>query len=385
MVKENELQAAVEPTVSAWRNDSPLSDRLIQMGGYHLTFPSFLIACQNMQSMPWPSEPELLKERSGLYNRATCFEFHRLLLSTLINYGKAHDELAGAHTNYTEKPNERNLVEMARHAKRIWEYGRLLWVIAYSRILEDHLGVLRAKGWLPLPVNEKIQLDRFSSYTGFKHKPKHIANLPWVKGDAGQSSGDTVRGCEDGAGQDDGDAVNGGEDAENDHENDETRSIIDDALLSDDKNFAKVYLSWIRLQVDRWQAPRKITTFVRHANQHTIDLNLLAVRHPEPMSIDQAMEPWKNTIVNLYAGTREGPKAKDVIRVLSDAITQMRGVPHSRRPEGVPHSIFSKFDPTCTESDQFNATVHCEAVLAALSKFPSRVRGDSTLRECLQV
>ncbi|KIM72908.1 hypothetical protein PILCRDRAFT_736132 [Piloderma croceum F 1598] len=388
-VEENALRAAVEPNVTAWRNDSQLSTKLITKEEYSSTFPSLFSACQSMQSMLWPSEPKLSMERSGLYNTATCFEFHQLLVSTLVNYGKALEKLAGAHTTYSKQQNEQNLAKMAEYAKNVWEYGQVLWAIAYSRILEDHLGVLRKSGWLPLPVNEKTELDRSSGFTGFKRKPTVIANPPSVvkdgadrdggdavegyRDEAGQGGGDTVKGGEGGAGQDDEDGVEGGNEA---------ILIINNALRSDDKNFAVVYLDWIRLQVDRWQAPRKITSFVRRiATQDTIDLNLLAARHPQPMHIHEAMEPWDRTIKDLYARIADIEKADDVIRVLKDIIDRQQ----SERTDGVPQSIFRKFDPSPrAENHQFQATVHCEAVLAALAKFPSRAVGDSTLRECLQ-
>lgn len=390
-VEENALRAAVEPNVTAWRNDSRLSTKLITKEEYSSTFPSLFSACQSMQSMLWPSEPKLSTERSGLYNTATCFEFHQLLVSTLVDYGKALEDLAGARTTYLKQKNEQNLEKMAEYAQNVWEYGQVLWVIAYSRILEDHLGVLRKSGWLPLPVNEKKELDLFSGFTGFKRKPTVIANPPIVvkdeadrdggdavegyKDEAGQGGGDTVKGGEGGAGRDDDDGVEG--------DNEDIISIIDNALLSDDKNFAVVYLDWIRLQVDRWQAPRKITSFVRRiATQDTIDLNLLAARHPKPMHIHEAMEPWDRTIKDLYARIADIQKADDVIRVLAGIIDKQQ----SERKDGVPHSIFRKFDPTTrAENHQFQPTVHCEAVLAALAKFPNRAVGDSTLRECLQV
>jgi hypothetical protein len=106
-----------------------------------------------MQSMPWPSEPERSMERSGLYNTATCFEFHQLLVSTLVDYGKALEKLADAHTTYLDQQNEQNLAKMEEYLTNIWQYGQVLWAITYSWILEDHLRVVRKSGWLPLPVN----------------------------------------------------------------------------------------------------------------------------------------------------------------------------------------------------------------------------------------
>jgi hypothetical protein len=152
-VEENALRAAVEPNVTAWRNDSRLSTKLITKEEYNSTFPSLFSACQSMQSMPWPSEPERSMERSGLYNTATCFEFHQLLVSTLVDYGKALEKLADAHTTYLDQQNEQNLAKMEEYLTNIWQYGQVLWAITYSWILEDHLRVVRKSGWLPLPVN----------------------------------------------------------------------------------------------------------------------------------------------------------------------------------------------------------------------------------------
>jgi hypothetical protein len=117
---------------------------LISMEGGHSIPSTLLSACQKMQSMPRPDRKEQLKERSGLYSRDTCFEFHQLLVSTLLDYGKALDKSDDAHGKHLKQPNEQKLVqEMVDCANQIWERGRLLWAIAYSQILEDHLDVLR--------------------------------------------------------------------------------------------------------------------------------------------------------------------------------------------------------------------------------------------------
>jgi hypothetical protein len=98
--------------------------------------PWLLSACRKMLLMPRPDRKEQSKEWSGLYSRDTCFEFHQLLVSTLLNYGKALDSLGAAHGAHLKKPNEQEPVQkMVDSAKQIWEHGRLLWAIAYSRIL----------------------------------------------------------------------------------------------------------------------------------------------------------------------------------------------------------------------------------------------------------
>ena len=104
----------------------------------------------------------------------------------------------------------------------------------------------------------------------------------------------------------------------------------------DDYDLAQLFLEWICLQVDRFQAPHKITT-----------------RKPEDSEV----------------------KPKEIIRILEKKIAQ--GVKMT--------PIFQKFDPINVETYKYNATVHCQAALAALHKFPGCVVGDHALRDHIQV
>jgi hypothetical protein len=380
-VDERPLRAVVQSTVTDLQNDTLLSKKLISMEGGHSIPSALLTACRKMQSMPRPDRKEQSKEMSGLYSRDTCFEFHQLLVSTLLDYGKALDKLDDAHGEHLKQPNEQKLVqEMVNCAVQISQHGRLLWAIAYSQILEDHLDVLRRHGWLLLPQNEKGQVELFSGFTAFKRKVNRIANPPGVvKDEAGQDGGDAGEGEGDRA-DDGGDTVNNDEKEADDCEEDDIKSIINNVLLSDNKNIANIYLGWIRLQVDRWQAPRKITTFIMRAKTSPVDLTLLAVRHPKPILICDAMEPWENTINDLCATKRNQLKAGEVIRVLKDIIGTMPTGDKTRV-----HSIFKTFDSQRAANCDHNSTVHCEAVLAALSKFPDRAAGGNTLSEQLEV
>jgi len=57
-----------------------------------------LATCRNMQMMLMPDRQEQSKDVSGLYNRATCFEFHQLLVGTLLSFKKVLDGYAQALT-----------------------------------------------------------------------------------------------------------------------------------------------------------------------------------------------------------------------------------------------------------------------------------------------
>jgi hypothetical protein len=196
-----------------------------------------------MQTLPRQEGWGELQGVSALYNKATCFEFHRLLVATLLSYGKALDEYAAALKEHKKKPD---LQEVVRKADEVWTCTSLLWSIAYSRILENHLGILRLKGWLEAPVNRD-----FSSYHDFTHFEKKD-NQEIFTADASSASG-LVGGDEEGSSTSDNMAGLADEDVEDGHEGEEISALYADEIPV---GLADVYRRWIRLQVDRWHAIR---------------------------------------------------------------------------------------------------------------------------------
>jgi len=75
----------------------------------------------------------------GWYTKTTCFEFHKLLLSTIIAYRNS----LRIFKRYKKDPT---------CAQQVWESGYLLWRIADSRILRHHLKLLNVCQWLPYPA-----------------------------------------------------------------------------------------------------------------------------------------------------------------------------------------------------------------------------------------
>ena len=354
-VEENALRAVVEPTVTLSRNDTTLSSKLLSMKDKDLTsimnnrpnaamcptITSLLTACRDMRSYPKPERrvksEDRSEDRSSLYTRDTCFEFHQLLISTLLSYKAGLRKLTKAHNKYWKKRGVQNLQTMVDYAKEVWKYGSLLWKIAYSQILRDHLSVLHRKGWLMLPVKKEHDGD-----------------------EAGR----------DGGGGDEGGKIE-----------DEEFLTISNVLPSDSKCIDKAFVEWIRLQVDRWQVPRKITSFVKRTRTPPTKITLLAVKHPKPMPTNKAIEPWGNTIKDVYARTcdkRRKYEVEEVIRVLEDQITI------GAKPKVHP-KIFDKFDPNLPETEPYNYAQHCEAVLGCLSKFHPCVAGNDALKNCLEV
>ena len=111
-----------------------------------------------------------------------------------------------------------------------------------------------------------------------------------------------------------------------------------------------------------------------------VNLTFLAVRCPNPKPASAVMEPWRSTITDLCSTTR-GPKEvnpMEIIHILEAKIKQ------GLKKKGV-NSIFKKFNAKYTETYEYNATIHCEAALAAIKKFPGRMTGDAILRDHIQV
>jgi hypothetical protein len=145
----------------------------------------------------------------------------------------------------------------------------------HSWILENHLKVLHAKRLLKLPVNLQEDLDNFFEFTGFARTTKNQVVVQLT---------DEVDGGADEAGNSGEGEVDGVDDCGDEggtNEDEEYSIIADKAVSSDNHDLPTAFLEWIRLQVDRFQAPRKITSLMKHARTPRIDITLLAVRRAQ--------------------------------------------------------------------------------------------------------
>jgi hypothetical protein len=308
--------------------------------------PTLLAACNRMRNMPRVERTEESRNAmSGLYNKDTCFEFHQLLVATLLSYGKALDAFEEA-----KNANASVQVQVLR-ANNLWHCASLLWYIAYSRILQDHLKVLASKQWLTRPENSTDNLSTYNQFTTFKQTRDKTISIA--------SSGNSQD--EDGAGSDDEGGTAG------DAENDEARVLLEKLSL------AEVYKAWIRLQVDRLQAVRKITSFCARSSI-TINLNLLAVNYVPPMPVDEVMVPWRTTIMDVCVDS------PSVIAALEESIkTELEENPDRC------NSIFRKFNPGPENPILYKGNKHCEMILAVLLKYPNLWADNKELLECLKV
>jgi hypothetical protein len=328
--------------------------------GMPLAITSLLTACRDMEMMPRREGLDDEDEVSGLYYKTTCFEFHQLLVSTLLSFRKVLEGYADARGKHFE--------DLVHRAAEVYACGTLLWFIGYSRILRNHLKALCKKGWLRLPTNSKNDLDKFFGFTNFTNtKTRLLFSLPTrlmevrTKQEIMVKTGSTT-------------GNKGGEDEDEEFEK------IANAVVS--SGLSKSFLDWIRLQVDRFQAARKIMTFMKRTRTPHINLTLLAVRLPTPKPADAVMEPWQETIEDLCVKSNE-VEPEEIICILQEKINQgKRSIDDSCDREKKKDSIFHKFD---AETYQYTAAVHCEAALASMEKFPGAVVADDALRDRIRV
>ena len=183
------------------------------------------------------------------YNERTCFEFHQLLIATLVGYGKASKELEKAYRDAEsarsmpgkeDKANKKRAM-LAQCATDFWEFAHLLWRIAYSRMLHEHLAVLEAQTELHLPRSNSFLISRARQFTGF---------------------------CSD--------VDQGGVDADVE---DESLSLLNGFAQGE---IADVFKKWIRLQVTHWTALQILSSFISNAKPVVRDISicLLVVQHP---------------------------------------------------------------------------------------------------------
>jgi hypothetical protein len=95
------------------------------------------------------------------YNEGTCFEFHQLLVATILGYGNMLEVFARA----MYELNESMVEDRELSAKHFWQFSCLLWWIAYSKMLAQHLAMLEEGSFLHLPSDH--EKEDYMSYASF--------------------------------------------------------------------------------------------------------------------------------------------------------------------------------------------------------------------------
>jgi hypothetical protein len=147
----------------------------------------------------------------NMYNEDTCWEFHQLLLTTILAYGKALASLAEVNKAIQLDPKRRQggakVLEKAdlddlkqqrqKYAKNVMLCGIVLWRLAHSGMLYQHLAVLTRGMLLNVPIINEKQIARYQWYTGFSRRSSHIHTFQAEnRVEDGESGGvDWMAGC----------------------------------------------------------------------------------------------------------------------------------------------------------------------------------------------
>jgi hypothetical protein len=304
-----------------------------------------------------PPLPLAEEQTDGLdvYNWGTCSEFHKLLLATLLAYGRALDELGKLDTairpNRRQKKTELNQTELDELGKNRDECaeqvrlcGIVLWRIAYSRVLCHHLEVLGMGGVLDQPSATKERVERYRLYTAFSS-----INCP----DVHWREDDSARERDNGA-----------------QEEDEFSFARGNEYSSTGFDMVEMYQKWIRQHATHWTALFVLSTNARLTpDSESLKIHLIAMRHPNPNN-DLQTEPWRDTIRDVLA---HGPHQSTYTQILNEEAVIDTITRHITREKGAGkwvNPIFYAFQGG-PERVKCASTTHCEATLAALWKYPT--------------
>ena len=235
-----------------------------------------------------------------VYNSDTCIAFHQLLVITLLAYGRALDLLFVARRD----GNVQNEVAMAR---RVWHCATILWRIAYSGMLRNHLAVLNKKNWLVVPIYDEGNIELFQNFSGFNHLEYQMKHS----------------------------AAKGRPESVGDREDSNKNGNADDLLNDFERMKASTeagltFRKWIQNLVSHWEA---VSVISKHAAiAHTaIQINLLAVRRPnyDPRFCKvEKWEPMLKKLIKERAPLANGRKinADEVIQHMSSKVDlEVRG------------------------------------------------------------
>jgi hypothetical protein len=283
-----------------------------------------LAACESMKLLP-QSKIDLDSQalyQPGLYSKTTCVDFHRLLVGTLLAYGHALEGFGQA---------RRTGIDVLSCAEQLWLCTTLLWRIAYSHMLTQHLVLLVEQQWLVLPTNNEENIEQSRLYTRFTHEFTH-RRPPAPTHDA-------------------------------DDDDDESNEIIDSTSL------AMAFSRWIRLQASHSQACHIVTKFASHA-QAPVRFSLLAIKYPKPKPASSVVNNWQTTITELFSQDpataavafttfTKSSYAEDVVKSLEEKIKTALAADKC-------NPIFHKFNPNPKNLIKYSGKIHCEAALASL-------------------
>ena len=265
------------------------------------------------------------QDDNGEYDITTCTEFHQLLLTTLLAYGKA---LCGLLDNSKAETRKSTMNGMVKKLDKVWQCGHLLWMIVSSWMLHHHLVVCQKD--LGLPAHDH------------SHSYHHFTNFKPTKSPT---------------------------DADLDKPTDANvntpADINDQDFVEDVKVFLVtgeamyiVFLEWLRVQANHWLALATLSkSFGSHdLHQTVLDVYLIAVKHPNSEGNSNEVELWETTLIDL--------------------LEEEDGSHHKLNVEDVLGAICT----TVHMEHLYIGTIHCEMAMATLAVFFQELAGTDVKR-----
>jgi hypothetical protein len=282
------------------------------------------------------------KPGTGWYSKATCREFHKLFVSSLIAYGnslrilsRAHSELKALQkvdrTGKVQRAIEGLTEKLPMFSEQVWKCVLLVWRIADSRILRHHFKLLQTCKCLPYPSRDDAVAE--SRVFG-------IVTKEWKV--------EAVDELEDGKALDRPEAM-----ANEDEESEEFKSMLDL------KHLDESFMRWMQLQV-AYSVGQDILTsksVLSVSILPKLDISIIAARYPS--GVDREMDPWDALLRSDHFNFPQGFDVETAIEAIK---TQVRS-----RINQSSHPIFQKFQlPDFLPI--FPGNLHCEMILALLAK-----------------
>jgi hypothetical protein len=297
------------------------------------------------------------------YNEHTCFEFHQILVAALLGYGKSLQAFAKA----MNQPDAYTTEGRRLLAQQFLQFSRLLWRVAYSQSLTQHLEMLEAGHLLRLPSGH--EKARYESYAGLTSAP--VPPPAKIAKEAG-------KGRYERTGQGDGDGEETGELLAGDDEMRDELQHMKMCLTTYTNAItggAEVFKKWIRLFVSHWKALDTISTFSKSegGNLENSDISLISIN--SSTSCGSSIGDWKDT-VRALASTVDAAgiahKLFDVDAAIKMLETQIESVDDYnifKTFQSITSTVQAsqKLPPVQTKTAKSSNAVHCEAVLAVLA------------------
>lgn len=309
--------------------DKTLTNSVFPLQG----FPKLAAACRRVQ------ESER-RDQERVYSQDNCVEFHVLLVSVLKGYCDALDNWNKSKKKFSlgMQTQDEYIKLRLQYAVNVYNFGHLLWRIAYSQALRDHLGMLVAHSQLATPTYAGYQRGEYRTSASSEDSGGHAAR-------------------------------------DEDEEAHELQELITRGGIS------LVYQRWIQLQVTQWAALDILSSYSRHATNslQSIDMSicLLSTTRQNHGSLDD----WRTVIEKLVnqppATFIPSASISDLDAKLVIGVMETKIIYFARRKS---NSIFFQF----TDNETTGLVVHhhaidligqrhCEAVLACLRKYLDRL------------